>query len=117
MLLDEDTSMMDRLGKSKLEDLGLESALKEVLDLKSEHIIELHLGLIEDTDLDKATEKGISFEKTLRVLVLKGEKLTSSLTDLSQGVLDAPHLTLVLESEGSDELELLKRNELIWRTR
>lgn len=107
VLLDQDTGVVDRLGKSELEDLGLEPALKEVLDLKTENVIELHLGLVEDTDLDKTTEKGISFEKTLWILVFKSKKLTSRLTDLGEGVLDTPDLTLVLESESSDELELL----------
>ena len=55
-LLDQDTSVVDGLGKSKLEDLkfsvqdrrekvqnlGLQPALEEILNLEAQHIIELH---------------------------------------------------------------------------
>merc|ERR1719187_1031344 len=41
-LSDEDTSMVDRLGKSKLEHLGLKTTLQEILNLETEHVIELH---------------------------------------------------------------------------
>jgi len=40
-LLDQDTGVVDRLGKTELEDLGLEAALEEILGLEVEHVIEL----------------------------------------------------------------------------
>lgn len=49
-LSDKNASVMDRLGKTDVEDLGLETTSQKVLDLQAEHVIELHLGLIQYTD-------------------------------------------------------------------
>lgn len=46
----EDTGVVDALCKTALEDLGLETALKEVLDLKGEHVVEPHAALVEHTN-------------------------------------------------------------------
>ena len=75
-LPDEDARVVDRLGEAGLEDLGLETTLQEVLDLKSKHVIELHAGLVEHTDTHETANEGIAFEETLGVLFLEGEKLT-----------------------------------------
>lgn len=40
---DQNTSVVDGLGQTNLEDLGLKSALKEILDLKTKDVIELVL--------------------------------------------------------------------------
>merc|ERR1712189_103359 len=64
-LLDQHTGVMDRLGESKLEDLGLEATLQEVLDLETEDVIELHLILGQDTDADQTAEKGVTYEKSV----------------------------------------------------
>lgn len=39
-LVDEDTGVVDRLGEARLEDLGLETTLKEVLELEGEDVVE-----------------------------------------------------------------------------
>jgi len=41
-LSDEDTGVVDGLGESELEDLGLESSLEEILDLEGEDVIKLN---------------------------------------------------------------------------
>ena len=41
-LSDEDTGVVDGLGESELEDLGLESSLEEILDLEGENVIKLN---------------------------------------------------------------------------
>jgi hypothetical protein len=41
-LSDEDSGVVDGLGESELEDLGLESSLEEVLDLETENVIKLN---------------------------------------------------------------------------
>lgn len=51
-LSDEDTCVMNGLGETSLEHLGLQTALQEVLDLQTEHVIELHLFLIQHADPD-----------------------------------------------------------------
>ena len=43
-LSDEHTGVVDGFGESELEDLGLESSLKEVLDFETENVIKLNLS-------------------------------------------------------------------------
>lgn len=105
-LADQDTGVVDGLGKAKLVDAGLEATLKEILDLEGKNVIKLHAGLIEDTDADETANEGVAFEKTLGVLLVEGEQLTSSTTNLGQGQSDAPDLTLVAEAVLADELQL-----------
>ena len=77
-LADQDTSVVDRLGKTELVDTGLETTLQEILGLQGQDVIESHAGFIEHTDTDETTNEGISFEETLGVLLIKSEKLTAS---------------------------------------
>lgn len=51
---------MDGLGQSQLEHLRLQTALQEVLDLQTQHVIELHAGLVQDTDTDQTTQQGVT---------------------------------------------------------
>ena len=41
-LSDENTSVVNRLGKTELVDTSLQTALQEILDFQSQHVIELH---------------------------------------------------------------------------
>jgi len=43
-LSDEDSGVVDGLGESELEDLRLESSLKEVLDLETKDVIKLNIN-------------------------------------------------------------------------
>ena len=81
-LTDEDTGVVNRLGKSELEDLRLETTLQEVLDTEGKHVIELHACLIEDTDANESANKGITLKETLGVLVVEREQLSRSTSDL-----------------------------------
>lgn len=76
-LTDENTSVVDGLGKTKLVDTGLKTTLQEILDLQGQHVIELHAGFVEDTDADETANEGISFEETLGVLLVESEQLTA----------------------------------------
>ena len=84
-LLDEDTSVVDRLGETELVDAGLEAALQEILDLEGKDVIELHAGLIEDTDANETANEGIAFEETLGVLLVEGKKLTAEKVSAAGG--------------------------------
>ena len=42
LVTDQDTGVMDRLGKTGLEDLGMKMTFQEIFDLKGEHIIVAH---------------------------------------------------------------------------
>lgn len=78
-LTDQDTGVVDGLGETELVDARLETALQEILNLEGEHVIELHAGLVEDTDTDETANEGIAFEETLGVLLVEGKKLTVGL--------------------------------------
>lgn len=75
-LADEDTSVVNRLGKAKLVDASLKTALQEILHLKGQNVIELHAGLVEDTDANETANQSVTLEKALRVLLVQGQKLT-----------------------------------------
>lgn len=62
-LTDQHTSVMEGLGESQLEDLGLQATLQEVLDLQAEHVIELHAGLVQHSDADQTTQQRVSWKK------------------------------------------------------
>lgn len=72
---------MNAFSQTKLENLGLETPLQEILNLQGQHIIETHASLVLYTNTDETTDKGISLEETLRVLVVKLEQLTGSTTN------------------------------------
>ena len=67
-LSDEDTGVVDRLGKAELEHLCLETTLKEVLNLETEHVIELHVLLVEDTNADETAQECVTLKQTAGVL-------------------------------------------------
>jgi hypothetical protein len=104
-LLDQNTGVMDGLGKTELVDTSLKTTLQEILNLQSQHVIELHAGLIEHTHTNETTDKGISFEETLGILLVEGKKLTGSTTDLGKSELDTPHLALVAETVFANDLQ------------
>ena len=98
--------MVDGLGQTALEDLGLEATLQEILDLEGQHVIETHARLVEHTDADETANEGVTLEETLGILVIELEQLTGSTTNLGQGELDTPDLTLVSQTVLADELQL-----------
>jgi hypothetical protein len=67
-LANEDTGMVDRLGKVELEYLSLKSAFHEDLGGELEDIIERVLILGHDTVALKSADKRRSLEKSLRIL-------------------------------------------------
>jgi hypothetical protein len=76
-LADQDTGVVDRLGETELVDAGLETALEEVLDLKGQDVIELHAGLVEDTDTDQTADKSVTLEEALGVLLVERQERTA----------------------------------------
>ena len=103
-LADEDTSVVNGLRQTALEDLGLETTLQEVLDLQGQHVIETHAGLVEYTDADETTDEGVTLEKALGILVIELEQLTGRTTNLGQDKTNAPDLALVAETVLAGEL-------------
>lgn len=54
---------MNGLGQSQLEDLRLQATLEEVLDLQTEHVIELHARLVQHTDADQTTQQRVTWKR------------------------------------------------------
>ena len=96
---------MDGLRQAALEDLGLETALQEVLDLEGQHVIETHARLVEHTDAHQTANQGVTLEETLGVLGVELEQLTGSTTDLGQNETNAPDLALVAQAVLASELK------------
>ncbi len=93
-LADENASVVDALGKTLLEDLGLETALEELLGRELQHEVELELILGEEAVAVHATEECGTLEDALWVLGIEGKEGAGCLAELREGVLDAPDLAL-----------------------
>ncbi len=76
-LADEDSGVMDGLGKTELVDASLQTTLQEILNLQGQHVIELHAGFVEDADSNQSPNQCVTLEKTFGVLLFQGEKLTA----------------------------------------
>ncbi len=123
--------MVDGLSETELVDAGLETALQEVLNLQGQDVIELHAGLVKDTDTYETANESVTLEEALGVLLVESKKRTvkcqhirvrriahqlradsnhehspSGTTDLGQSQLNSPDLALVAETILADELQL-----------
>jgi len=115
-LADEDTGVVDRLGKSVLEDNGLQTSLQKVLNLEGKDEIELVLLLGENSVTVESSQESGSIEKSLGIGLIHGEQLSGGSTDVRYGLLNSPDLSLVSQTELSHELELLVETFLLKRT-
>lgn len=113
-LPDEDTGMMNALCQSTLEDLGLEPPLHEVLELQGQHVIETHATLIQHTNTHETADEGVTLEETLRVLVVKLQKLTGGTTNFGKDKGDTPDLALVAEAILAGELKRVHMSNKVW---
>lgn len=59
-LSDEHTSVMNALGQPELEDLGLQTSLQEIIHTKTQHVIELHFGLIQHSNTHQTSQQGVT---------------------------------------------------------
>jgi hypothetical protein len=103
-LTDQDTGVVDRFGKTALENLGLETTLQEVLNLQREHVIEAHTRLVKYTNAHESANERVTLEEPLRVLIVKLEQFTSCTADLGKDEGDTPNLALVAQAVLAGEL-------------
>ena len=107
-LSDSGSGVVDGVSQLGLEDNGLESPVEELLNAEGQNVIESVLsGLIQQLEFEHPLQKGASLEQSLRVLLLKGQKLSGSLSDSGEGELDSPHFTLALETVLSADSDLV----------
>lgn len=59
-LLNQNTGMMDRLGQTQLEHLGLQAAFQEVLGLETQHVIKLHAPFLQHASPHQTTQQSIA---------------------------------------------------------
>ena len=59
--VNEDTGVVDRVGKVALLDEGLESTLQELGRRQSEHIIELALVVLQETESHHSADEGLTY--------------------------------------------------------
>jgi len=104
-LEDEDASVVDGVGEVALLDERLESALQELRGGQAEHIIELALVVLQQTESDHSTDQGLTFEKSSGISLLHREENTSSLSELGESELGSPHFSLAAEAVSTDQLE------------
>ena len=112
------TSMVNRLGHTRLEHKGLKPALKKVLHGQGQDIIKLVLALIQKSIPVHPTQKGITLKDPTRILFIKSKKLPRSIADAAQSILNPPQLPLTSEPIFSHKPQLMVQSLLlIWTTR
>lgn len=67
-LLDEDTSVVDGLGKTGGEHTCLQAPVQKLLDVETQHEIELLLVLRDHAEAGQTTKEGIAFKDALGML-------------------------------------------------
>ena len=97
-LFDEDPCVVDGPGQAQLKHLGLQTPLKEVFHFQRQHVIKLHLRLVQYADAHQSSKKCVALEQPSRVPLFQSEQLSRRLSDLGQRKLYAPHLPLVLQA-------------------
>jgi len=115
-LKDQHTSVVDGTSKLGLEDDGLKTTLKEILVLKSKHVIELILVLRKNTHLVKTTKHCTTFKHTTLVILVKGQKGTCTLTKLRKSVVHTIYLTLAAQTIDTAQTKLGIKTFLLVRT-
>jgi len=68
-LTNQHASVVLRLGQTTGEHDGLQTAVEESLSTDLQHVVELLLALVEETQTSQAVHKGLTFEQALWVLL------------------------------------------------
>lgn len=115
-LSDQHTSVMNTLRQTKLKYLSLKTPLQEIFDSQTQHVIELHSGLIEHANSYETTQKSITFEQPSLIFLLQCKKFSRSLSDLRQSELHTPYLTFVTKPIVSNNFQFLIQTLFLERT-
>ena len=80
-LSDHDSSVMDTLGELvSLGNNGLKSSEHELINGKTENVIEGLFVFLHETELDDSSNEGITFELSSWIVLIKGHEFSSSLS-------------------------------------
>ena len=78
-LLDQHTSVVNRLGKAQLEHASLQSAVHQLGGRKLQNHVELHLLLRDQSQTGHAADDSSSLEDSARIILRQSQQFTSSL--------------------------------------
>lgn len=107
-LVDQHTGLMDALGLEPfLVDTGLQSLIQELIQGKTQHVIELEFLIAEETVAVHSVEEGSAFEESTGVFLFKGEEFSGCFSELGEEEVNSPDLTLVLEAVLADQLQFV----------
>jgi hypothetical protein len=109
LLADEDTGVMHGGSDLSLHDEGLEAAFHELGNGQTEDVIELSLGILEETKADHTADKRLTFEQATGVLIGEGQEGPCGFSKLGEGQLQSPDFSLVLEAVRADESQLVDK--------
>lgn len=112
-LTDNNSGVMDRLSETLLLDNSLESSFQELVESKSENVIEFLLTFLEETKLNDSSNEGITFEKSSGISFIEGEELSGSLSQSSKSELDSPDFSLTSKTIFTDGMKLGHKSFLI----
>lgn len=73
-LLDQTTSVVNGECETRGEHASLQTTIKKLLNRQTENVVQLLLGLGQETETSQTTKEGSTFEKTLRILATRGEE-------------------------------------------
>lgn len=93
-LPNENASVMDRLGKSSLEDQSLQSPFQKVLHSQSQHKIELVLGLIQKSVSVHTPQQSLTLKNTAGGLLVHSKEFSGIVSDTRKCILHTPQLSL-----------------------
>ena len=105
---DDNSGVVDRLSEVALQDNSLESSFQESVNGETQDVIQFIFRFIQDTHLIKLLHKGTTFENSFWVLLIEGEELSGSLSDLCQSKSDSPDFSLVFQTVFTDELQPMR---------
>jgi hypothetical protein len=116
-LTNQDTGVVNALGKSLFVHLGLETSLQQFLSRQLKDEIQFELIVGKETITLHSAHEGSSLEHSLGVLGIEGKKGTGSLSELGKSILDTPDFTLASKAVLSDELEFgVEAFLFVWAT-
>jgi hypothetical protein len=115
-LADQDTGVVDRLGKTLLVHLSLKTSFQQLLGSQLKDEIELEFFIREKSVATHASEESSSFENTLGIIRFQSQQSTGSLTELGQSVLYPPDFALAAKAVFTDQFELGIETFLLVRT-
>lgn len=116
LLLNEDTSMMNRLGQTSFEDNGLKTAFEEALDGEGQDIVKFVLSDLQKAVPKHPAKKGLTFKDATRVFLIQSEKIPRRITNPTQCILNPPQLPLTPQPKTSNQPQLCIQTLLLVRT-